>query len=90
MKSKLFRTSIGTDLTKIPQPVDSHVIGPSDPAKPPKMTEADRLKLGEMTRGMSEEEIAEVKWESIDSIDSRYGDKQKLLGIIERLKNAKN
>ena len=34
---------------------------------------------------MSEEEIAEVKWESIDSIDSRHGDKQKLLAIIERI-----
>ena len=39
---------------------------------------------------MSEEEIAEVKWESIESIESRYGDKQKLLAIIERLKSAKN
>ena len=39
---------------------------------------------------MTEEEIAEVKWESIMSIDSRYGDKQKLLAIIERLKAQKN
>ena len=39
---------------------------------------------------MSEEEIAEVKWESIETIDSRHGDKQKLLAIIERLKSSKN
>lgn len=36
--------------------LDSHVVGPSDPENPPKMTEADRLKLAEMTRAMSEEE----------------------------------
>lgn len=36
---------------------DSHVVGPSDPENPPKITEADRLKLAEMTRAMSEEEM---------------------------------
>lgn len=59
MRSKLFRTSIGTDLTKLPEArsIDSHVVGPSNPENPPKLTTADRLKLAEMTRAMSEEEM---------------------------------
>jgi hypothetical protein len=36
---------------------DSHVVGPSDPENPPKLTTADHLKLAEMTRAMSEEEM---------------------------------
>lgn len=36
--------------------LDSHVVGPTDPENPPKMLEADRFKLAEMVRGMSEEE----------------------------------
>ena len=35
---------------------DSHVVGPSDPEKPQGLLPADRLKLAEMTRAMSEEE----------------------------------
>ncbi len=36
---------------------DSHVVGPTDPENPPKMTEMDHLKLAEMTKAMSEEEM---------------------------------
>lgn len=36
---------------------DSHVVGITDPDNPPQMLEADRFKLAEMTRGMSEEEM---------------------------------
>lgn len=36
------------------------VVSLTDPENPPQMTEADRLKLGEMTRGMSEEEMMVV------------------------------
>lgn len=36
--------------------IDSHVVGLTDPENPPKMTDADRERLGEMVRAMTEEE----------------------------------
>ena len=36
--------------------IDSHVVGYTDPENPPKMTDADRERMGEMVRAMTEEE----------------------------------
>lgn len=63
MRSKIFRKTIGQAIIaaeNLDRALDSHVVGPSDPENPPKMTEMDRLKLAEMTRAMSEEEMMVV------------------------------
>lgn len=39
---------------------DSHVLGPTDPNNPPKMSDMDREKLADMVMAMSEEEMMVV------------------------------
>lgn len=57
---KLKTKPVPRDFTPISDLQDSHVVGPTDPENPPKMTEADRLRLAEMVRAMSEEEMMVV------------------------------
>ena len=63
MRNKLFKRhrvsplEVSENLDHI---YDSRVVGPTDPMNPPRMTEPDREKLGEMTRALSEEEMLVV------------------------------
>ena len=52
--------TFGELFERAPEICDDCVVGPTDPENPPKMLEADRAKLAEMIRGISEEEMMVV------------------------------